>query len=75
MLAKYAKHLCDLLQQRCEMHPTQTGLRRNPEARKAQSFEWQMESGKAVNPQGDALSPTCLRPACGGDRPTSGLNP
>lgn len=54
MLAKYAKHLCDLLQQRCEIRPTQSELRRNPGARKAQSSEWQMESGKAVNSQGGA---------------------
>lgn len=52
LLAKYAKHLCDLLQQRREIHPTQSELRRNPGARKAQSSEWQMESGKSVNSQG-----------------------
>lgn len=45
LLAKYAKHLCDL----CEMHPTRSGWRRSPGARKAQSFEWQREIEKAVN--------------------------
>lgn len=54
MLAKYAKHLCDLLQQRREIHPTQSELRRNPGARKAENSEWQMESGKTVNSQGGA---------------------
>lgn len=54
MLAKYAKHLCDLLQQRLEIHPTQSQLRRNSGAGKAQGSGWQMERGKAVNSQGGA---------------------
>lgn len=39
---------------------TQSELRRNPGARKAQSSEWQMESGKAVNSQGGAYCQTYL---------------
>lgn len=68
LLAKYAKHLCDLLQQKREIHSTQSELRKNPGARKEQSSEWQMESGKAVDSRGGA----CWQPVVVTDLPLDG---
>ena len=61
LLAKYAKHLCDLLQQRCEIQPTQSGLRRTLGLgkRRALNGKWRVE--KPWTPK----EMPCLPPAWG----------